>query len=291
LSAALAIAREPSPDHEALRALLIEQLEALVRHGPVAASGADAGALRRFRVATRRLRALLRAARPLLVTGWSEPLRAELGWLGAAAGPARDLDVLLAHVREAAAGFDPGERFVLARALRQLEDRRDAARRAVLDALTSERYAALARRLEHELPEPRVRPSPLTLHDLAAAETRRLRKAYRVLGGMATDDELHDLRLRVKRARYVAELAERTGAKAAGRYVSRAKAVQDILGEHQDATVAEAHIRALLQRPQSVRWAVAAGRLIERQAVRREAARRVFPAAWDELEKAARPLR
>lgn len=290
MSVVLAVASNPAPDHEALRTLLVTQLQALEEHEPAARSGNDAIALKRFRVATRRTRALLRAGRPLLVTAWSEPLRAELGWLGAALGPARDLDVLLEHVREASARFDPGEQFVLARAVRQLEDQRASANRAVTDALESDRYAALAGRLARELPAPPLQPSELRLADLAAAEIRRLHKRYRALGGVATDDELHDLRLRVKRTRYALELAEDTDGKATTRAIAKAKVVQDALGEHQDASVAEERIRALLSRPQSVRWAVAAGRLIERQAVRREAARRAFPAAWAELEKALRPL-
>ena len=47
-----------------------------------------------MRVATRRMRAILRAARPLLDPEWVRSLRAELGWLGGALGPVRDLDVL-----------------------------------------------------------------------------------------------------------------------------------------------------------------------------------------------------
>jgi CHAD domain-containing protein len=287
LSAALAVESDPS-DREALRALLLAQLQLLagLERDVLAEDAPDA--LRRFRVAARRIRALLRAARPLVLGEWSEPLRAELAWLGRALGPARDLDVLLAHIRAVSAGFEPGERFALARALRQLEDERAEARRDVAAALGSERYHALRERLERELPAPRLRPSLLSTADLAAAEVRRLRKAYRALGGVASDEELHSLRLRVKRARYAAELAEHTAGKALTRFEARAKTVQGILGEHQDATVAEARIRALLNRPQSVRWAVAAGRLIERQALRREAARLALPEAWLELEKAAR---
>ena len=51
-----------------------------------------------MRVATRRLRAFLRAGHDLLDPEWSEPLREELSWLGGALGPVRDLDVLLEHL-------------------------------------------------------------------------------------------------------------------------------------------------------------------------------------------------
>ena len=39
-----------------------------------------------MRVATRRLRAFLRAARPLLDLEWAESLREELAWLGRPSG-------------------------------------------------------------------------------------------------------------------------------------------------------------------------------------------------------------
>src|SRR4051812_41193022 len=49
---------------------------------------------------------------------------------------------------------------------------------------------------------------------------------------------VHELRKAAKHARYAGELATATGLKGASGYVKRAKKVQDILGEHQDAVVA-----------------------------------------------------
>ena len=51
-----------------------------------------------MRVATRRLRAFLRAGSELLDPEWAEPVREELAWLGGALGPVRDLDVLVEHL-------------------------------------------------------------------------------------------------------------------------------------------------------------------------------------------------
>ena len=83
--------------HEALGLRLREQVTALVSHDPGTRLGSDPEDLHQLRVSTRRLRAFLRAARPLLVAGPTEELRSELGWLGGALGPSRDLDVLLDH--------------------------------------------------------------------------------------------------------------------------------------------------------------------------------------------------
>ncbi len=289
MSLALVPDPPPPPALEDLQWLLLVQLERLENLAPRIASG-EPDELRRFRVAARRTRALLRAGRPLVDPTWSDPLRAELAWLGGSLGPARDLDVLVAHVRAVSAGFDPGERFALARVIRVLEEERLAARADAVAALESRRAAALLTELRRELPAIRTRPCDLTPLALAAAEFRRLRKAVRSLDGVATDDELHRLRIRVKRARYSAEFAERSAGRVADRVVERARTVQDILGEHQDASVAETRVRALLGRPHGLRWAVAAGRLIERQAVRREQARVEFPPAWGRLDEAGRAL-
>lgn len=289
----MSAAAEPAPElpaEEDLRALLAVHLEELVRRRRAVLDGDDPDDLRRLRVAARRIRSLLRAARPLLDPAWAEPLRAELGWLGGALGPARDLDVLLVHVRAVSAHFEPGEQFTLARAIRTLDDERGEAYAGALEALAGVRCEQLVRRLRLELPSPRVRPCNLTTEALAAAEFRRLRKSVRRLRGVATDDQLHGLRIRVKRARYAAELAEREVGKGAAHFVARAKVVQDVLGEHQDACVAEARMRSLLGGPQGQRWAVAAGRLIERQAVRREWARAAFTPAWTALEREGRAV-
>jgi CHAD domain-containing protein len=108
-----------------------------------------------------------------------------------------------------------------------------------------------------------------------------LRKAVGALPQEPLDEQLHDLRKRGKRARYASELARH-------RSVAKlAKQLQDVLGEHQDSTVAEERLRALgtLAPPDE---AVAAGRLLEREHARRAAARAAWPDAWRRLDRATR---
>ena len=52
-----------------------------------------------MRVATRRLRAVMRAARPMFAPRPIKALREELAWLGATLGGRRDLDVMREHLR------------------------------------------------------------------------------------------------------------------------------------------------------------------------------------------------
>src|SRR5918994_872724 len=130
-----------------LRTRLQEQAERLLAHDPGTRLGTDPEELHKLRVATRRLRAFLRAGRDLLDPAQSELLREELGWLGSALGPVRDLDVLLEHLArevESLGADAPAGR----KLLRALERERRTARRALLAALESERYFALLDALE-----------------------------------------------------------------------------------------------------------------------------------------------
>ena len=88
-----------TPPGEALGIALEADYRALLAHDPGTRRGDDPEDLHQLRVATRRLRAFLRAARPLVDREWAESLREELGWLGGHLGPARDLDVMLDRLR------------------------------------------------------------------------------------------------------------------------------------------------------------------------------------------------
>lgn len=274
----------PALDH--LAAMLAEQHEAILQHDPGTRLGSDPEDLHRFRVATRRLRALLRAARPLLDQNWAEGLRSELSWLGSLLGPVRDLDVMLEHLRAEIGELPRQEAAVGRRLLRALEAEYDDARAAMLGALASGRYFALLGAVEDAAAEPRAGGVEETsLREIAGGEFRSLRKRVRNLPPDPSDDELHRVRIKTKRARYAAELAEGTVGKKATKFVERAKDLQDVIGEHQDAIVAEERIRSLLESVGGARTAFAGGLLVERQRARRRAAREAWPAAWKKLER------
>jgi CHAD domain-containing protein len=280
--------RRSAPAQEHVAAALRAQYDAIVRHHPGTRLGRDPEELHQMRVATRRMRAILRAARVLLDPEWVRSLRAELGWLGGALGPVRDLDVLVDHLRADAhlLGRDDEGAFLVL--LRALEAEHNADRAALLAALGEPRFVALIERLDAETKAPPLRPGGESLQGLAGREFRRLRKTVRALGEHPPDAELHAARIGVKRARYAAELAERSVGKAATAVIRDAKVLQDVLGDHQDAAVAEDRIRALVKPRTSVAQAIAAGRVIERQHERRRAARAAFPESWRALERDAK---
>jgi len=274
-----------SPVIEHVKFALTKYLEVLQVHDPGVRLGGVIEDLHEMRVSTRRLRAILRAARPLLVPGWPEALRSELDWLGEVLGRARDLDVQAEYFQKEAAALEARDRKPLERFVAHLRSEREHVQQALLHALNSPRYLELIANLTHAAHEPPMVLSTVSLSDIAAGAFTKLRKAMRKLGGAPTDSDLHRVRIKTKRARYAAELAETSAGNSAKRFIAQAKSFQDLLGIHQDAVLAEQHIREFLEQSTSVRAAFVAGRMVERQRHRRESARINLRAQWKKLEK------
>jgi CHAD domain-containing protein len=256
-----------------LRVRLREQAEQLLAHDPGTRLGTDPEELHQLRVATRRLRAFLRAGSDLLDPETAEPLRGELRWLGTVLGPVRDFDVLIEHLAGELSSL-AGDEAEGGKLVRTLGRSRRSARRRLLAALDSQRYFALLDALERPFATVADEPS---LDEIHAAEHKRLRKAANALTPDSPDEELHAVRIKVKRARYAAELE---GNKP---YVQAAKRLQDVLGEHQDAVVAIKQLRELAGRMPDT--ALAAGRLIEREEERARRNRVAWKASWKRLAK------
>ncbi|MDQ3161310.1 MAG: CYTH and CHAD domain-containing protein, partial [Actinomycetota bacterium] len=162
---------------------LRRQYERLLAHDPGLRLGTDPEELHGFRVATRRLRAFLRAGRELLDPEWAEPLRDELRWLGGELGPGRDLDVLLERLRGEIGSLD--EDAEAGQALVEVLERdREALCAQVHEALGSERYFELLDRLEQPPPPLTGR---VTLKEIQRAEHQKLRKAINLLDRGAPD--------------------------------------------------------------------------------------------------------
>jgi CHAD domain-containing protein len=224
----------------------------------------------------------------MFAPGPLETLREELAWLGAVLGGRRDLDVMRDHLRAEVATLDPADQPSGRGLLRRLERERSRARESLLAALDSPRYLRLLDRIEETIAEPPVVDADVSLSDVAAGAFRKLRRAVKALPETPVDADLHGVRIKAKRARYAAELAAPVAGRPAERFVERIKKLQDVLGEHQDAVVAEAHLRALAGRPAGRRAGFVAGLLAERQRARRLAARAAFAEAWPKTERRGR---
>ena len=290
-------ARPSDPVAHQLRAALDTRVRALVTHDPGTRLGRDPEELHQMRVAVRRMRAALKAALPLLDRSWADELRAELGWLGRALGPVRDGDVLLERLRGRAAAFDRTGRDAAETLLQALVAQRETDRAEMLAALDSERYTALLDRLatavSAPLPSAVGNSSGPGLLELVRIEFRRLRKAVSLIGDDPPDEVLHALRIKGKRLRYTAELAATSGRKPVRKLVESTVALQDVLGEHQDACVAQQRVIALLDGLGDVvdlDVVFVAGRLVEREEISRVATRDSWSAAWQRVQHRAGAL-
>ena len=276
------------PGAARLRELLAAQRRALLAHEPGTRLGDDIENLHQHRVAARRTRAFLRAVRRYVDADWRGALGGALSELGRATGPVRDLDVLLEHVRAEVVGLDPREQEAGDALVRELENRLAQARDTLLDALDGDSYRlTLARlnlppRLAHD-----VEAIPLTR--VARNEFRRLVRVVDRLGKSPDETAIHGLRIALKRARYAAELAAPDG-KRRRRFLTEARGLQDLLGEHQDAVVAETRLREVALEGGDAGAAFIAGRLAERQSLRRARVREYLPTAWKRLRSSGSDL-
>jgi CHAD domain-containing protein len=266
----------------------------------------DVEGIHRLRTSTRRLRSELHAVRDLVERDWREHLLQELKWLADMLGSVRDLDILCHRLRSATA-CAPGEDQASAVSptacqsdpldplFRELRDRHSRNSRALRDALQGERYRNLLTALKVSIKQPSLtddawEPCRQALPPLAEAAWRRLRNGGRDLESTSPDADFHELRKRAKRARYTAELiAPALGRRALGqaqRFIRLTTEIQDVLGEHQDAIIAETEItRFLADHPQDDDFVAAARILLETQNRAAKAARALFFDVWKKLDR------
>lgn len=242
---------DSSTTGEVAYAVLRVQLLAMLKHEPGTRLGEDPEELHDMRVATRRLRAAMSLFGDALPESM-ERLRGELGWTAQALGEVRDLDVQLAQLAEWSESGSTDEAPAFAPVREMLVTRRKRARRRMLRVLNSKRYERLVNELVNSL-----RCSPPIDSDIAARsilETapdlieRRYRKVRRTGKGIAESsvpEEYHALRIRGKRLRYALEFMRGVYGKSAEDLIRPLMRLQDLLGSHQDAEVAVAHLQQL----------------------------------------------
>jgi len=236
---------------EGLQEMLGGALDALRRHASTA-NLPRAAAVHRFRVGLRRLRSILSAFGEVLPEAERHALGDRLHAVAQRYGPAREWDVFLGGIvapLRAAMPADEG--------LRELERLARQARRHALppdDTLRSSLAVVEAAIVDaaHWLRHPAPEFSDLwgtALRDYAAAllakRHRRLRKRLKD-ADLADRAAFHQLRIRVKKLRYPAELMrplfeEHTSSG----YLKRLVALQDLMGRANDGRVGEALLRDL----------------------------------------------
>jgi CHAD domain-containing protein len=291
---AISAPTEPPTVRDVVQRALATSVRRLLRHDPIVRLDADDEGVHQMRVSTRRLRSDLRTFGPVLDGSDLVPIVDELRWLAATLGEVRDLDVLAAKLETASLQMPDGDRDGGAALVARLRSGRDRARQTLLHALSSDRYLSLVNRLvELTLAPPVIdvddgeRPIEDVLVDLVRAPWSKLRKQVRTLDDDTSDDALHEARIRAKRTRYAAE-AVAAFVPPAEKHAERIAALQDVLGDHQDAVVAETWLReAAVKEELAPVEAFAAGWLAADRRARADALRDQWGPRWTRARKAA----
>ncbi|MEU7767953.1 CHAD domain-containing protein [Nocardia sp. NPDC049190] len=231
----------------ALVAALRDDIDRLLAAEPEVRSDAP-DSVHQMRVATRRLRSVLRSYRKLFGKGTVTAMGAELTWLAGLLGAARDAEVradrfetLLADHAEQGPPDDLAA--VTARLVLAERDRYRAAHEEILTALDDARYRELRSELSRWRGEPPLRHSRAagTAADFFGTVLRRdlerlqaLVRAEPTVAAAERVERLHDIRKSAKRLRYSCEAAAQTVGSDAADLGKRAKQLQTILGDHRD---------------------------------------------------------
>ncbi|HTR69522.1 MAG TPA: CYTH and CHAD domain-containing protein [Mycobacteriales bacterium] len=241
-----------------------------------------------MRVTARRLRSALKVFGPIEDLEWAESLRAELKWLADTLGGARDSEVLLERLLGdlAALPDDLVVGPVRAKVEREVGGVLSTTSDAVQETLRSERYVVLLERLVDAAWEPMTsphgeKPTEDVVPKLVLACYERVAKGARALAKAdATDETWHRVRIHAKQLRYTCDSLVAIYGKPARALAAQAEAVQEVLGEHQDATVAAGVIFALATARGSGSAGFTLGLMHARETAAAQDARAEFARVW-----------
>ena len=276
---------------EVAYAVMRRQFAKFLLHEPGVRLGEDPEELHDMRVASRRLRSAFQSFGDALPAR-EKRFEPELKYFAAVLGEVRDLDVQLAQLDEWKAEASEEDCASLEELREVLLQRRRAARERMLAELDSRRYERLVDTLSRML---RLGPSrrnrlaraPVTeaAPDLVRQSYRKARKTGDKLGPDSPPEHYHKLRKRGKRLRYLLEFLEEVYGKPSRRLVKRTKALQDVLGEMQDAEVAKSQLRSLAVAGEvSPEAAFVMGSVAARYEAEAAARRERFPEAYARIK-------
>ncbi len=174
-----------------------------------------------------------------------------------------------------------------------LPDRRVQAHADLLATLRNDRYLDLVEQLVAAARAPALReakssrPAAKALPGIVRHAWTPLEKHVRSLGDPVSDEDLHMIRILGKRCRYAAEACAPALGKRTHKLAVAARELQDVLGELNDAVVAEQWLRDWAAEVHDGQSAFAAGELgaLERDAA--DQARSRWPRAWKHVKRAA----
>jgi CHAD domain-containing protein len=231
----------------------------------------------------------LRQFRDLYAPQWADSLRADVKGLSDRLGAVRDADVLLARLQERVVALPMEDRPHGQTLVDNLARSRAAHGERLIALMCSPRYEQLLEAMHGAVREPQLTdPCELgaaeVLLPFARRTWRRLRGAVEDLGPQPGDRELPRVRIAGKRARYAANVLGPVVGKPAERFAGSAAELQDRLGDHQDAVVAQAWLRRTASDATQAE-ALVAGELVAAERSAAAEARATWPRAWEKLDR------
>ncbi|MER6995001.1 CYTH and CHAD domain-containing protein [Streptomyces sp. NPDC000410] len=274
-------------------AYLREQRDAIVVLDPAVRRDLP-DSVHQMRVATRRMRSAFKTFGKIVDRAVTDPIGEELKWLAGELGVARDQEVLAERLL---GRIDELPRTLLLGPVRGRlriwgSARRAGSRRRSVAVLDSKRYLALLATLDALLADPPLRDAAAAKPAKALPKAvikdydrlaRRIEHALGLPAGHDRDLALHDARKAAKRARYAAEAATSALGKPAKKFAKGMKAVQTVLGDHQDSVVARDTLRDLgIQAHAAGESAFTWGLLYGKEEAQAAADERELPDVWAE---------
>jgi CHAD domain-containing protein len=232
-------------------------LHAVEANLPGAIDDPDSEDLHDLRVAVRRSRSVQRQLKRAFPPAELDHFRGEFRWLQGVTGQARDIDVYVLGFEDLRALVPEATRSDLDPVLGVLRDHRRQARDEMAEELRSERFTALMSgwaALLELLPSMPIAERPDAKRPIGEVAGERIVKVYKrmVKAGGAIDstsppEAYHELRKKGKELRYLLELfaGPLYPKKVVKPMVRSLKALQDVLGRHQDRQVQQAMLRSL----------------------------------------------
>ena len=273
---------------EVVRRAIALSVIRLVLHDPVVRLDVDSEGVHQARVATRRLRSDLRTFRQLVDPDFASTVRDELGWLAAILGEVRDGDVLLERLRGRIDALPASDQAGGAAVLATLEQERNDAHGRLLETLRSSRYLELLELLVAAANAPALAaeadaPAADVVPRLVRRPWHKLAKRVKAVAESPSDEELHEIRIRTKRVRYAAEAATPIVGKPARSFARAAAALQEALGDVNDAVVAARWLDDWRARSNAPRDIAAAEALAASERASAVQLRAGWRAAWEKL--------
>jgi CHAD domain-containing protein len=259
----------------------------VVRHcSRIRSVGGEPEDVHQARLGIRRFRTQLKEFRTLFDSKWSQTLRKEAKTLADALGHVRDADVVLARLQDNLSALTADDRQAAQEIVDRLQADRDAAHDRLLSALRDPGYAQLLEDMVSAAREPLFAGgtdrSSDSLLNIAEKAFAKLKATVESFATEPSSSDLHRVRILTKRARYVTETLIPAAGTDAARFAKRASALQDVLGELQDATVAGDWLKGVAE---STPAAFLAGVFAGMEVVACREATAQWRPAWDRLDR------